>query len=347
MFMTWRLPLGAALGLVASALAAAEPARIEMTIGADTRSAAATAQQWLEILTDAGVDGLRIRQREPGETPEVKNLGDDSAPDYRVFGVLTGRNELIVPGHTFTSRNRDAIAEWLKQLREEGIDRAAGAPEGPFGLTPKQLQELRDDLAAPVTVTTVDLTATEALTRLTTGLKHDVALDPASKRALAEAEPNREELSGLATGTSLAYLVRSAGLGMEPVRGGRGEVVLTVRPADRAKEVWPVGFEPEEKPEKLVPDFYEFLTVEIEDTSVADVLASLQDRLKLPMLYDHYALALHGVDPAAAKVNLPEKRMTYSMILSKSLAQAKLKYELRVDEANRPFAWITTQAPVR
>jgi hypothetical protein len=347
MFMTWRYYLALACWLGATSVYAEDVARVELTVGAETRGAAASAQQWLEVLTECGVDGLRIRQREPGETPEVKNRGEKSAPDYHVFGVLTAKNQLAVPGHTFSLRDRDGISAWLKQLREEGIDRAAGAEAGPFGLSPQQLEALREDLSAPVTVTTVDMTPSESLTRLTEGLKVPLALDPAAKPALAEAEANQEELTGLSTGTSLAYLIRSAGLGMEPVRGKQDEVVLTVRRADQAKEVWPVGFEPEEKPEKLVEDFYEFLTVEIEDTALTDVLGSLNERLKLPMLYDHYALALHGIDPAAARVNLPEKRMTYSMVLSKSLSQAKLKYELRVDEANRPFAWITTQAPVR
>lgn len=344
MYRTWQWLWTVGCCMAATTLCAADRARVELTIGADTRGAAASGQQWLEVLSEVGVDGLQIRRREPGEAPEVKDLGTKSSPDYRVFGVLTAKNQLVVPGHTFSMRDRDGIAAWLKQLREEGVDRAAGAPDGAFGLAPKQLEALREDLATPVTVSTVDLAPGDALTRLTAGLRYEVALDPASKPALKEAEANREELSGLATGTSLAYLVRSAGLGVAPVGDRQGNVVLTVRPADASQEVWPVGFQPEGEADKLVPDFYEFLTVEIEDTSVADVLDSLRERLKLPMLYDHYALALEGVDPATAKVNLPEKRMTYSMVLSKSLAQAKLKYELRVDEANRPFAWITTQA---
>jgi hypothetical protein len=326
---------------------AAEKARVSITIGAETPGAAATARQWYEVLTDVGVDNLQIRQREPGEDPDVANRGDKSSPDYYVFGVLSARNQLIVPGHQFSVRDRDGIAAWIKELREEGIDRASGEAQGPFGLSHEQLLGLREDLATPVTGTTVDLAPAAALTKLSTQLKHDLALDPAAKQPLKEAEPNREELQGLSTGVALAYIVRSAGLGIEPVRGRGGDVVLTVRPSDPAREAWPVGFEPEEKPEKLVADFYDFLTVQIEDTALTDVLGSLSERLKLPMLFDHYALALHGIDPATTSINLPEKRMSYSMVLNKSLAQAKLKYELRVDEANRPFVWITTQAPAR
>jgi hypothetical protein len=45
---------------------------------------------------------------------------------------------------------------------------------------------------------------------------------------------------------------------------------------------------------------------------------------------------------AFIQADVPEKRMTYSQILNKVLLQARLKYELRVDEADKPFLWITT-----
>ncbi len=333
--------------LIAVSANAAEQARVELTIGAETVRAAASAQQWYEILTEVGVDGLQIRQRQPGEAPEVVDQGTKNSPDYRVYGVLTARNELVVPGHRFSVRDRDGIADWLKQLREEGVDRASDAANGPFGLTAEQLTELRDDLGRPNTTSTIDLTPADALPLFAGQLQHEVALEPAAKRSLTEAAANREELQGLSIGVALTYIVRSAGLAVEPTRSRQGDVVLAVRAADPAREAWPVGFEPEDKAEKLVPDIYEFLTVEIEDTAATDLLASLSDRLKLPMLFDHYALARQGIDLSTVQINLPEKRLTYSMVLGKSLAQARLKYELRVDEANRPFAWITTAQPAR
>lgn len=342
-----RYCLAAVMLLVAAPVVAAEKARVELTIGAETVAVAAAAQQWYEILTDAGVDGLQIRQRKPGEAPEAVDQGTKSSPDYRIYGVLTARNELVVPGHRFSARDRQRIANWLQQLREEGLDRAGGAANGPFGLTAEQLVALREDFSRPVRQSTVEITPADALPSFAGLLRHEVALEPTSKRALLEAEVNRDELQGLSVGVALTYVVRSAGLAVVPTRSRQGDIVLAVRTADPARESWPVGFEPEDKAEKLVPDIYEFLTVEIEDTTATDVLASLVDRLKLPMLFDHYALARQGIDLSNVKINLPEKRMTYSMVLGKSLAQAKLKYELRVDEANRPFAWITTAQPAR
>ena len=41
----------------------------------------------------------------------------------------------------------------------------------------------------------------------------------------------------------------------------------------------------------------------------------MQERLKMPVLWDHNALALHGIDPAKIEVKLPAKKLTYSLIL--------------------------------
>jgi len=64
------------------------------------------------------------------------------------------------------------------------------------------------------------------------------------------------------------------------------------------------------------------------------------------VLIDHNALARQGIDPAKAAVTLPRSKTTYSLALRKLLFQAKLKYEVRCDEADKPFLWISTVKPV-
>ena len=56
-------------------------------------------------------------------------------------------------------------------------------------------------------------------------------------------------------------------------------------------------------------------------------------------------MGLHGIDPAKIQVKLPKKKLTYSLILQKILAQGKLKKELRADEAGKTLMWITTLKP--
>jgi hypothetical protein len=53
-------------------------------------------------------------------------------------------------------------------------------------------------------------------------------------------------------------------------------------------------------------------------------------------------MALHGADPATAPAEVPGRRMSYSQVLNRVLGQAGLRYELRVDENEKPLVWITT-----
>ena len=42
------------------------------------------------------------------------------------------------------------------------------------------------------------------------------------------------------------------------------------------------------------------------------------------------------------RVRFPAKRTFYKRVLDQVLFQARLEAELRVDDANRPFIWVTT-----
>ena len=64
------------------------------------------------------------------------------------------------------------------------------------------------------------------------------------------------------------------------------------------------------------------------------------------LLSRHLVLRLDGmpaaqIDPTTAAVSLPETTTYYDRILDRLLFQAKLKYQLRTDEAGKPFLWIT------
>ena len=59
------------------------------------------------------------------------------------------------------------------------------------------------------------------------------------------------------------------------------------------------------------------------------------------MLWDHNALAKHAVD-VQTKVSFAPKKTFYKKIIDDLLYQAMLRSELRVDDADKPFLWITT-----
>ena len=94
------------------------------------------------------------------------------------------------------------------------------------------------------------------------------------------------------------------------------------------------------------PRVYESFNANVQNVSVHRVLDALSKRMKTPILMDYNAMARHGVDPEKALVNAPQSRTTNSRLLSKVLSQAKLKYEVRVDEAGNPVLWVTTTNPL-
>ncbi len=72
-------------------------------------------------------------------------------------------------------------------------------------------------------------------------------------------------------------------------------------------------------------------------------MGAIQKRLEAPVLYDHNSLARSGIDIANKQVSLPATNTYYKEILDQLLKQASLKSEIRVDEAGRPFLWISAR----
>jgi hypothetical protein len=106
--------------------------------------------------------------------------------------------------------------------------------------------------------------------------------------------------------------------------------------------VWPVGLPADSRRRELLPILFEFLNVEIDGVSVGETVESIAGRMGVPVVYDRLALSHFEVDPAEVAASMPAKRTSYSLLLQKVLFQARLKYELRVDDAGNPFVWITT-----
>jgi hypothetical protein len=124
------------------------------------------------------------------------------------------------------------------------------------------------------------------------------------------------------------------------VRGGELQHVIAVPTAE--SEAWPMGWPPESSERKLAPMLFEFLNVEIAGIPLPKALAALAERLKLSFLIDENALARERIKMDEEKVSVPVGRTYYKRVVDRILAQAMLAGELRVDEAGRPFYWITT-----
>ncbi len=343
--------VGVFLTVAATPATAQNASRVSLTIGTEKGLPVSATQQWYRTLTELGVDQLRIRARRPGEQPAIRERYETrpgarpAAPTYLVTGIIDSRNRLLVPGGTFHSRDVGKIKSWLTKLRGGGVSAATGQPPAPFGLSSEQLKRVRDDLALPLGFSTRGISTRDALEKAASQLKFPLAVQPDAATRLAAGGNVTEELRELSTGTAIAYLLRRPGLVLIPSGTGRGRPSYSVRRPRANEPSWPVGREPKKKRTELMPELFEILTVELDDIPVSQVLDAVGGRLKLPVLLDHYALVLHGIDPAAARVNLPEKRTSYSVVLRQALGQAKLKSQLRVDDADRPFLWVTTFKP--
>lgn len=297
-------------------------------------------QQWYKTLSELNLAGVQIHGGGAGDEVGVTELGSASAPAYKVISILSSDNVLILPGGKFKPADIAGLRKWFADLSDQGAE-GVTQPRPAFGLTPRQLEEVNEDLKKPVVGATQGMTSNAAVRQIAAHLKFSLLANASAERELKSVKV-REELSGLSCGTALAAILRPAGLVLRPSRPQGGQLEYRVEPARAGVEAWPVGWKPQAKPNKVLGELLEFLNVEIHETPVSEALEAIEGRLKVPFLYDRNAMAQQGIDPTKAQADVPEKRLTYSQILNKVLLQAKLKYELRVDEADKPFLWITT-----
>ncbi len=204
------------------------------------------------------------------------------------------------------------------------------------------MAQVRADLAKPVGFSTRGMLPGDAVERIGRNLKLPIRVT--GSLPAAEDDKIAEDLSGLSCGTALASILRPLGYCMVPRQTPQG-LACAVAKAKLDQEVWPIGW-PVERPADALPALYDFLPVNVQNVPAAKALAAIGARLKVPVLMDYNAMARHGIDPAKALVSMPPGRSNCSLALRKLLFKAGLKFELRVDEANKPFLWVTTVKPV-
>lgn len=339
-----RLVLAWSACITLGAAASAAAARIDLVLLTEPGFPATESNAWYQALVGMKVDSLQIRGGDQGARPGVETLGTPAETTYRVTGVLSARNELLLPGARFSARDQAGLRAWLTKLRTEGPAGSRPAPqELPFGLSPEQLATLKRNLAGRVTFSTRGLAPKEVVDKLAATLDVGVSIDRQAAAPLAQAEKVGEELQGLAAGAALAATLRPAALVLLPRLDAGSKLHCAIVPAATTKEAWPVGWPLEQQREQdLVPEMYELRNVELEDVPLSQVLEAIGGRLKLPILFDHNSLARQGIDPAKVNVRQPPAQLMYASTLRRALSQARLKYQMRLDEAGKPLVWVTT-----
>lgn len=315
--------------------------RVELEIVVGGGAPITSAQQWAKMLGELNIASVLVRGARPGDKTDIQVLPGERIKTYHVTGLLTSSNELQVPGQKFRLSDARRIAQWLTSLAEEGPP-VEGQSEVPFGLRREEFLSLRRKLARPTEVSTVGSRPGEIVAQLNRLLGGLCQIDDNVQAKLGAAGPFADELAELSAGTAMAAVLRSQGLGMLPRRPMGNEVRCTVVELRPSTAVWPVGLSAEDRRQEILPILFDFLNVEIDNFTVNEVLESLTPRLGVPVVFDRLALEVHEIDLGAVTVSLPARRTSYSVVLQKVLSQARLRWELRVDESGKPFIWITT-----
>jgi hypothetical protein len=341
---SWRLlgtPL--VLGLLIGAAMGGQPrGRVELDLVGDPMGAALAFQEWGRALDAAGIRNVRLRTSQAPVRPGIETRGTPDSPIYVVTGIVEA-NELVLPSGRYRRGDLGRLAQWISELAELGPAERREA-RGAFGLTAPQLEQLLEDASQPVTLSTAGVARREVVERISRRLALPVRIDPAAAALLGD-DPVVEELSDLSCGTALACVLRPAGLCLVPRPEGGRPAYGIVRAAPGI-DIWPVGWEPKKPAREHLPGMYEFQNVNVQGVAVTTVLEAIGRQLNVPVLWDHNAMARHGIDPAKAPADHPQSRTTYSVALRRMLFGAGLKFEIRVDESDTPFLWITTVKPI-
>lgn len=304
------------------------------------------AQRWGAIFQKHNVE-VRTRSAQVAK-PEVREQKQGSVRSVTIIAILEPNGVLTVPGRRFTADRDQALADWLIELRTYG---AQGRPEGKpaYGLSKLQFDELFRLLELPVSKSSLKLPFDEALAVVSVnrGLSMRLTAEAADQvRQLPRDWQLSAELKGLSRGTSLAVFLANAGLAFRPGRTPEGELELVIVPLGEAG-VWPVGWPLEKAPLKVTPKLVEVLPLEIDDTNLPGVFARASRECEIPVLVDGWRIAARGVDLAEAKFSLLPKRTMWSIVLVNATSPHHLVREVLVDEAGKPFVWISTDDPKR
>lgn len=330
--------------LVGGAQSAQAAARVDLEIALMPGFIPTDLGAWNEMLSGVGVDNLRVGGSANATKKIALDRSDGSAtPTYRVFGVLTAGNELLLPGAKFSRGSRADMTKWITDLKTAGPAKKPGERPLPFGLQPAELEAIGKDLGTAADFLTAGRSVKQVLIDVGNRTKNALVAEPQIAAGLDAMEKVPGELKGLACGTVLAAVLRREGLSMIPRASSNGGTEYFITRARADQDVWPVGW-PAEKPiPEMLPDLFTLRNVQIDDIPASQLLTVIAERVKVPMLFDEQAILQKKIDVSQVKVRIPEGKLGYQGVLDRMMFQAGMKHEVRIDDAGRPFIWITAR----
>jgi len=314
-----------------------------LTIGDGT---ALKAREWMEIIgkMDVTVTVRPGRSTEKVEVTEKKGAGKLRTVNVR--GILDNGGQLIFTDKTFAQGEVGKLAAWIEELRTYG---AQGNPEGrpAWGLTKEQFGVIHTALKKPLDFETRDLELDKVLEKLTLPADVPLRFSTAANRALKNHGSGAvvaQSLKGITQGTALAVILNDQGLAFHPRRLPDGTVELTVIAADESGGAWPVGWPRQQTPPETAPALFDIKTIDLEEEPLDGILEAAAGVIGIPILIDRPALEARRIDLAQVKITHPRKRTTWITALNSFTFKAKAKFEVLIDEAGKPFLWVTPLA---
>jgi hypothetical protein len=316
---------------------------VELVTG--TEGIGLAAQQWQQVFAKLQIP-LQVRRAIRDEKPEVKERTFGTLREVTVIGQLDRSGKIIVPGRSFTQADAPKLAEWIDELKTFG---AKGSPENKplWGLDKEQFGTIYSALSEPVKIEVAGKSFEAALLAMELPPKYPVRLSTATadwlRSEFEQLPPVRSAVKGLSQGTALAIVLNEYGLGFRPWRTPSGSVELAVEPLTKTTDVWPIGWplEPLQQ-RKLAPKMFEFIPVELEDVKLLDVFDAVSVKTEVSIYVDHYRIEAKQIDLANLRVSHPSRQTTWGLLLKRVTNPAKLTHALWMDEAGRPFIWVTT-----
>jgi len=263
-----------------------------------------------------------------------------------VTATLGRAGNIVYPGKSFSLSDPDKLGDWIEELKEFG---AQGKPEGQplWGLSELEFEKLHRELNGRVEQSTAGKSLLEAIKSLELTATYPVEVSEEVRDALerrGKAAVVENDVSGLAKGTALALMLREFGLTFAPERQPNESISLRIDTIDRMPKAWPIGWDPQSlklNRLQLARELYVPTVLEVDQMTMTAMLEKLEEKTEIPVFVDGLALKSAQVDFDRVIVQFPRKRSSWSLCLRTLVSKLHLTQELRVDENNQPFVWIT------
>jgi len=321
---------------------------VEIELLTDDAGVGQNAQQWAELLRKHDV-AVRIRRGTPRDEAGVsESTIGNTVRMVKVVAHLDRRGAIRMPDRQFTTADNDALREWIRGLRTYG---AQGSPEGQpgWGLSKEQMDQVLAALKRPIQIDTQGKDILAGLLAFTPNPDQGdlpIHVTPAAKEIMALPQGEQlfpHSLVGVSRGSALSILLSYYGLCFTPQRTPAGKLELAIHDAEKIEYPWPIGWPwPEDTPRnKIAPSLFKFVNVELVDQPLPDVLTAAAKTIEIPIFVDHAQMEKWDIDFNNLKVNYPAKKTSWIVAIRQIAFNCRLKRELYVDEAGKPFIWLT------